>query len=412
MKIIELRAENVKKLKSIQIEPDGNVVVIGGQNGAGKSSVLDSIAYALGGKALIPAEPIRRGEEHASITADVGDYTIERTFTENGSALRITDAQGFRASSPQKLLNGLFNQHSADPLAFANAAPGKQAETLRNLVGLDTSRIDEEHRQLYDERTQRGREVKHLKGAYESAEMFEDAPAEEVSVEELLVELDKRIARNTERDYNLGILETLNQKHARLLAEISVLQDEIGDCRKDIAAIEPRIIKGKEYRASTPLADTSEIKAQISAADDINKRVRANLLHDERGREYASADLEYKNITTEIEANREAKRVMISKAVFPVGGLGFDDRGMTFNDLPFDQASQAERLRVSVAMALATNPKLRVVLIRDGSLLDEDNLRMIAEMAEAADAQVWIERVGDGPDVSVLIVDGEIEGGN
>ena len=99
---------------------------------------------------------------------------------------------------------------------------------------------------------------------------------------------------------------------------------------------------------------------------------------------------------------------MIASAEFPVEGLGFDETGVTMNDLPFVQASDALKLRVSVAMGMKMNPELRVLLIRNGSLLDEDNLAMIAEMAEESNSQVWLEKVGKSDDVTVLIEDGMV----
>ena len=104
----------------------------------------------------------------------------------------------------------------------------------------------------------------------------------------------------------------------------------------------------------------------------------------------------------------ETKQSTMAATEFPIDGLGMDEDGVVYDELPFAQASSAEALRVSVAIGLAMNPKLKVLLIRDGSLLDEDNLRLVAEMAEKHEAQVWIERVGQGEECSVIIEDGRI----
>ena len=58
MQIVELRAENVKRLSAVTIRPTGPVVEITGKNEAGKSSVLDSIWMALGG-AEVPVQAIQ-----------------------------------------------------------------------------------------------------------------------------------------------------------------------------------------------------------------------------------------------------------------------------------------------------------------------------------------------------------------
>jgi hypothetical protein len=93
----------------------------------------------------------------------------------------------------------------------------------------------------------------------------------------------------------------------------------------------------------------------------------------------------------------------------PIEGLALNEEGVTFNDLPFSQCSSAEQLRISVAMGLALNPKLKVLLIRDGSLLDEESMKALAEQAAAADAQVWLERVGDKDKCAVIIEDGAVK---
>ena len=114
---------------------------------------------------------------------------------------------------------------------------------------------------------------------------------------------------------------------------------------------------------------------------------------------------------TDAMAERTRQReAAIRNAAMPVPGLGFSAEGVTFNGLPFDQASSAEQLRVSVAIAMAANPKLRVLRIKDGSLLDENGLRMIGEMAQAEDYQVWVESVRTDGKVGIIMEDGAIAG--
>jgi hypothetical protein len=53
-----------------------------------------------------------------------------------------------------------------------------------------------------------------------------------------------------------------------------------------------------------------------------------------------------------------------------------------------------EAADVSVAVGFALNPAVKVLLIREGAFLDEDNLALVGRLAEEAGAQIWIERVG------------------
>jgi hypothetical protein len=154
--------------------------------------------------------------------------------------------------------------------------------------------------------------------------------------------------------------------------------------------------------------DVDEVTRQITESQDVNKRVRENIERKRLSEEVDQLRSQSKELTKRIEEVDAAKAKMMAEAHWPVPKLGFSEDGITLNDLPFDQASSAERLKVSVAIGLAMNPTLNVILMRDGPFLDEAHLQTVADMAEAAGAQIWIERVGTGP-CSVLIEDGMIK---
>ena len=92
----------------------------------------------------------------------------------------------------------------------------------------------------------------------------------------------------------------------------------------------------------------------------------------------------------------------------PVAGLSLGNGIVMLDGLPLEQASDAQQLRLSVAVAMSANPKLRVIRIRDGSLLDEDGMALLAEMAKDREYQVWIEKVDSTGSVGVVMVDGEV----
>ncbi|MFW6333386.1 MAG: AAA family ATPase [Thermodesulfobacteriota bacterium] len=402
MKIIKLEAENVKRLQAIEITPEGSIVGIGGKNGAGKSSVLDSIMYALAGKAALPDSPIREGARSAIIKTDLGELRVARTITKNGGSLTVTNADGGRVSTPQTILNDLASKFTFDPLAFTNLAPSKQLETLKALVGVDFTDLDDKRQIAYEERTDYNREVKRLEDVI--ADLKPKIPAETPdnpidilsimqdlrSLEEKNRQTEKRNDRihqvKKEIEFKLEELERLNQ-------ELDALQDELEEITTDP-------IKYEDLTTLTLQAQNAEkINAAVKSKQDLEK-AKAEL---ERCREEA---MERTKIITEVD---ERKRSELAAAEFPVPGLGFDDDGILLNGLPFSQASSAEKLRVSVAMGIAMNPRLRVLLIRDGSLLDNESLAIIKEMAEKSDAQIWIERVGEGEECQVIIEDGSIK---
>ena len=426
MKIIQLEAQNVKRLKAIEIRPDGNVIVIGGKNGAGKSSVLDSIAYALGGKGTIPSQPVRKGEKKATIVLDLGNLIVKRTMTANGGGtLTVENKEGAVFKSPQAILDALVGKLTFDPLEFSKMDARKQVETLKGLVGLDFSELENERQGLYDERTRVNADGKTLEARFQGMQEYPDAPGTEVSVSGLMGELKKRGSVNYENEkqrlmLQQGIDDLDNQEVelAHLSEQITDLQVRIDELKRLKAAkakkagiTKASIEKAKPRIEALQDADEEEIRDQIANAETVNQQVRSNQTRKDLSETFKTKRAESESLTDQIHKIDDSKTSQLAAAKFPVPNLSFSAAEVLYNDIPFNQASSAEQLRVSVAMGIAMNPKLKVLLIRDGSLLDEDNLKMMADMAQEADAQIWLEIVSTGKKCQVVIEDGEVQDG-
>lgn len=444
MKIVRLEAANVKRLRAVTIEPDpgGALVVIAGKNAQGKTSVLDSIAYALGGKKLVCEEPIRSGVDRAKVVVDLGELVVTRTWhRERGSELEVRSAEsGNKMQSPQAVLDLLRGRISFDPLEFVRQGPKERLETLRKLVGLDFTEHEARRKTLYDDRTESGRHLRAAQARLDALpEKHAGVPVEEVSVVELSMKLEatlrecsavdqaEEIARRmrTEatsaqqlRDRLGGEIETLKERHMREFAELQARQAK--EQQRAIAEHENAITAAQrtdaharaheEEAVKRTRPDPDPIRAQIERASALNAKVRQNA---ERGRvemERDAVKADVDRMTLDIDALDAAKAEQIQAAKFPVPGLSLDDHGVRLNGQPFEQASSAEQLRVSVAMGAALNPTLRVLLVREGSVLDDDSMKILAEMAAATDMQCWVERVGGGEDGAVVIHDGEVAG--
>jgi DNA repair exonuclease SbcCD ATPase subunit len=416
MKIVQLSVDNVKRLKAVRIKPDGNLVVIGGENGQGKTSVLDSIMYALGGKNTVCERPIHEGEKRAEVTVDLGDLVVTRTFTEAGGSLSVKQADGGKVASPQALLDSLSGRLSFDPLEFARQEPTKQKATLQALVGLDFTGLDHERKQAFDERTAVNRRVKELEANLKAAPHHTNAPEVEVSVTDLSAELQKAQDAEVEFERRKAEYQAAKSRVAgteREIAEterqIKALQDRLTSLHGELKTMAGDFQKAKQAAENVPVFEIDAIRERLNSAEQVNRKVRENARRAELDAAYRAACQEADAHTDRLQKIDADKAAALQGAKFPVEGLAFDEHGVTLNGLPFSQASAAEQLRVSVAMGLALNPKLRVMLIRDGSLLDKKSLAIVAEMAEQHDAQVWMERVGDGAEVSVVIEDGEVK---
>lgn len=425
MKIIELHAENVKKLRAVTIRPDGNVVKISGRNGQGKSSVLDSIMYALAGAKTHAQEVIRRGAERAAVTLDLGDVIVEWKKTASGASVKVKDREGKLYPTPQKMLDALYGGLCFDPAAFLRYTPERQVETVKKLAELDFTELDQRRAALYERRT----EVN--KAGQEMAARFNgmpppgpDVPDELVSVDALL---DEQAKLQAQKDANTRVRGEYGEAERRLsIARAGVATNELAvqRLRQQLEAAEASLqeamlaaeraerASGEQKARVDALVepDVSEVYRRIRSADATNQAVKAKRERAELAKALETKRAERDKLTADIEGIDTEKAKRLADAPMPVVGLGFTATGVTLNGLPLEQASAAEQLRVSMAMGLALNPKLKVVLIRDGSLLDKNSLEIVAEMAAQVDAQVWIETVSEGDGAGIVIEDGAVVG--
>jgi energy-coupling factor transporter ATP-binding protein EcfA2 len=391
MKIIELKSNNVKRLRAVELTLDEkqNLVLITGRNGQGKTSVLDSIWYALGGKKAAPEKPIREGEEKAEIEIDLGGFIVTRTFTQKGSYLKVTNKDGASYSNPQEFLDYIIGNLSFDPLEFSRLEPKKQVEALTKIVGLDFSEFDKKKKEWTDERLLVGRELKTIGQINpETIEKMKLVSQEPINIQELQDKY-KGAIENTNRRSNL------TTRRDEIVKQIALLQDEfrtIEDELKEIPELESASVKEELDRALIAVDEQREAK-RILADND----------------KYIAKQKEYDDLTENLKSLEEDKKVKLSKAEMPIEGLSWNEDKVMFKDIPYEQISSAEQLKVSMAIAMANNPKLKIVIIRDGSLLDQDNLKVIEEMAKDKDFQVWVEKVDDSGKVGIYIEDGEIK---
>ena len=408
MKIVSLKAENIKRLSAVHIEPNGSLVIIGGKNAQGKTSVLDSIQMALGGKDSVPPEPIRKGAKKGEIVADLDELIVTRRFTSKSTYLSVTTKDGEKPKSPQAILDKLCGTLSFDPLEFSRMKPQQQAEVLRELVGLDFVEHDALRKKMFDERTEVNRTLKALRAQCEGMENYTDAPAEPVDVAKLVKELDRIDKRNAlvaeKKDKLRAAKANVGHREAAIADLARQIEEAKAQLAEDIEAVKAAEI---DVAGSEP-EDRDPVHEDLVNAADTNRQVEANAKRAALIAEVKATAKKADGLTASLDKLDEQKAAAIESAKMPVDKLGLEDDVVTYDGLPLSQASSAEQLRVSVSVGLALNPKLAVLLIRDGSLLDEDSLRALAEMAEKANAQVWIERVGDGDETAVIIEDGEV----
>jgi len=408
-KIIRMEAENVKRLRSVEITPDGApMVVVGGRNAQGKSSVLDSIEYALGGKPSAE-KPIRDGEKSARVVVETEDLKVTRTFTESGSKLVVEGKNGAVFKSPQAMLDKLVGKLSFDPLAFSRMDAKAQADTLKGLVGFDLAPLDGARQKAYDERTNVGRELKSLEAQVAGMPEHEGVPDAEVSVGDLVQEMQDIAAMNSRNEAARRAVQEKSRRCDEMAAQIALLQQGLANAEACLRKEASDLAQAKAEIGGMKDHDIAEISKKVQCAESVNRQVRENASKSAMIRKAGLAQAAVNALTARIESIDAEKASALAEANLPVKGLAFSDAGVTLNGIPFAQSSSAEQLRVSVALGLAMNPQIKVLLIRDGSLLDTDSLRLVSEMAEAAGGQVFVERVSDGAECAVIIEDGMVQ---
>jgi hypothetical protein len=428
MQIVRLEAENIKRLSAVRIDvlADSGAVVIAGENESGKSSTLDAIEMALAGERVQPPEPIRRGQEKAYVVVDLGDVVVTRRFTAKGSSLTVANKDGLRYPAGQTVLDGFYSKLTFDPLTFATAKADEQARILRQLAGLDTSDLDDARKKAFEARTIVNRDVAKAKVALTTAEHYPDVTepqdasaiaaqlgdAERLAA--VLAEADKQVAiatgacTATEQRLQNAIAAEQAARRALEQAEEEVRGAQLaGDRARQ--TYEERVETREQAKRAVP--DTAALRAQLASVQEHNRKVDANARRDALAKELADHEAQAVILTTGIEKVDAAKAQRLADARFPVDGLSVTDTGVTWQGLPFEQASTAIRTRVSAAIGFALNPKLKILLVRNGNDLDGKNLQLLADIAKEHGGQVWIERIAGGNGLqTVVIEDGAVKG--
>lgn len=405
MRIDRVHISDFKRIKLVEFKPEGDLIVVGGKNGQGKTSVLDAIASALGGTKPKIADPVRHGADRyeTRIITDTGLEIRQYGTAEGTYGLRVRAADGMEAAQPARFLEKFYSTLTFDPLAFARQSAGEQGETLRRLLGLDWGALDAKRREYYDARANANRQVAEM-GAVEEPDP---------SLPELPLSLNDLADAVNGANELVQQRRDLGRKVEVLANEVSELTQRLDQVKQMLAAAQRAHSDVQARLTELPEPpDVDGLKLTISRAEETNKRILANNEHRRRLAIVEEQKQRSAEMTAKIQGVDAQKRQMIAEAEFPVTGLDFDEEGrVLYNGVLFEQAAESEKIRVSAAVGLEMAPQLKVLLIRDGSLLDEDSMLELQTLAEVYDAQILIERVG-AEGAQIVLRDGEIDHGD
>lgn len=422
MKIVKLVSRNIKNLKAIEITPLGDEVFLTGKNGAGKSAIIDSIFSALTGKRL--KDPIRHGEDRADVVVDMGDFTVKKVWTDKGETVQVysinDEDKKVKYSSPQTFLDEKIGTLSFDPMGFKDMKSMDRIELLKKLVGLDFADLEKTKEAIYESRTVLNSKIKESIAHLKNTEAPDPkTPDEEISYKEELAKIQdlrqKRVTFKTIADQKAEIGKRIfdNEEYvAELKAKIGEMQNRI----EDILAENRGLKENKEFtQQQIPEVTEVQITAAESALEDIEKQnadIRAAKRYRESIRVADRLKKEADVLTEKLRRLDQDKATQVADAKFPIPDLSLSDEAVMYKGDRFDRLSTGQQIRVSTAIGMALNPELKVIFIREGSLLDVGNLKDIVEQAKDKDYQVWIERCDESGQVGFYIEAGEIKAVN
>ena len=441
MKIIELVAENYKKLRVVAIQPDGKrVVMLTGKNGQGKTSVLDSLWFGLKGQKALPAKKqsvIRNGAEQMKVKLNLGECTITRSLGRAGNPPTLTlemNNGAKRDKTPQEFLDDLFSSLTFDPLEFIHMDAREQVAELRKTakIELDFEALAAENETDYKARRDLKKEADELDAQAKGMTVLQGLPKAKLDEAGILQKLEdagesnrkaqevfaaqlRRVAAaaqlGVDRTRKTVAIESQEKTIALLKKELERAEAQALTLKAERQEIEKQWKKADLAYQAAPAGEpidvtalTAELKSVQSTNRAIDVRSQWEALHKKLDQKRNAAE----ELTRKMEAREEKKRTAMAKARIPVEGLTFDETEVKFNGIPLENLGEGEQIRISTLIGMAGNPKLRVLCIRHGEALDEEGLKVIAELAEQHDFQVWMARVDSSGKVGIVLEDGMV----
>lgn len=462
MKVTELSVENFKRITSVAVRLKPHVTEISGPNGAGKTSYIDALWVLLKGKKVAPAEPIRKGAERCRIRGRIGEYMVTRIFKRVKSGEITTELRIERdnESMPptEAFMRSLIGDHMLDPGDFIGLKADEKFDVFRSFVpNVDFKTIANQNRQDYDRRTDVNRMAKEARAAAHMISVPEGTPAAQVDRAALVQQLQEAgdanaltERRRSNREKVVAQIEQLRAQHASADERFKIFVTErqatcdarvdelLAEMERLKAAIESTQATAKEemlqrsreitVEAVNALDEAEGLQAKLDAAGPLPEAVdtqalvqrirEAELANDNvvklqtRDKHVKTADRyddESAEITARMEAREKAKQDAIAAAKLPVPGITFGDGEVFLDGVPFDQASTAQKFRVGVAIAVAKNPTLRLVWVRDASLLDDHSYELIGQLAAEFDCQILLETVRAIGKDAIVLEDGHVK---
>lgn len=408
--ITALEAENVKRIKAVALTPaPTGLTLVGGNNNQGKTSVLDALAWALGGDRFRPNAAQRDGAvapAHLKVTLSNG-VIVERKG--KNSTLTVTDPTGRR--SGQQLLNAFTEPLALDLPRFMEASDKEKADILLRIIGIGTELHvrDMEIKALYDKRTFTGQLAQQKKHFAEELIYYPDAPEEPVSASDLIRQQQEILARNGENQRKRDRLAQLTDLFERQKKVVADLEFQLSTEKQRLTTMQADVKIAQTSAADLQDGSTAELEASIKNIEETNQKVRANLekarAEDEAAR-YAS---DYDKLTEAITQKRADRIALLNGADLPLPELSVEDGALTYKGKHWRDMSGSDQLRVAAAIVRRLNPDCGFVLLDKLEQMDMTTLTEFGRWLEAEHLQAIATRVSTGSECQIIIEDGMVK---
>lgn len=411
IKINKLEIENVKRIKAVKIEPSRNgLTIVGGDNNQGKTSVLDSIAWALGGDKFKPSQAQREGSvipPNLHIVLSNG-LVVERKG--KNSSLKVTDPSGNKAG--QQLLNEFVEQLALDLPKFMESSGKEKAQILLNIIGVgeQLAELEVKEKEMYNKRLTIGQIADQKKKFAEEQTYYPNAPKELISASELIKEQQFILAKNGENQRKRDQALKLHVERNRLAEKVNNLKDELERYQQELIRVDHDMTIA--YKTAEELQDesTAELEASIANIDEINRQVQANLDKDKAEEDAAYYVRQYNQLTADITDIRKKKINLLDSAELPLPELSVKDGELIYKGQKWDNMSGSDHLKVATAIVRKLNPKCGFVLLDKLEQMDMKTLNEFGKWLEKEGLQAIATRVSTGDECSIIIEDGYVKG--
>jgi hypothetical protein len=407
MKINKLEIENVKRVKAVKIEPSANgLTIIGGDNNQGKTSILDSIAWALGGAKYEPTDAKRQGsvtDPYLSITMSNG-LKVERKG--KNSSLVVTDPSGEKGG--QKLLDEFVEQLALDLPKFMEAPATEKAKTLLNIIGVgpQLAELERQEKEAYNERTYVGRTADQKEKFAKEQPYYPEAPKDIVSAADLIKQQQDILARNGERQQWRREMEQISSEIMQKQDEIEATRKKLSDLQMQLKLLEERNRSAQKTPKQLEMESTAELETSINSVEEINRKVRANLDKDKAEDDAKTYRDQYDQLSDKLTAVRKQKMDLLQHADLPLPGLSVVDGELTYQGQKWDNMSGSDRLKVSTAIVRKLNPNCGFVLMDKLEQMDMKTLKEFGAWLDKEGLQAIATRVSTGEECQIIIEDG------